>query len=362
MNATDPLTPRQRRVLALVVRDHVVSAQPVASGGLVRQHDLPYSSATVRHDLGLLEDLGYLSQPHTSAGRVPTVAGYRYFVEHLMLHAELPAAERDTISHQFHQAGWDLERWLQLSASVLARASGVAALVAAERWPSAPLRRVDLLLMDDGLVQLVGILGNGTVRQLRWRPESAVDQTQLDQVTLQINDRLAERREPSGLQEPGVVQEPGVFHEPSGLQDPGSPPEPVGLTTQVLAAVERLRRGTEQRGSAQLYHAGLSQILEQPEFADGGRLRDVVDLLEHGQGLEAILGRLPKGGVHVIIGGEPPFERLPYMSLVLAPFGDPAPAGILGVVGPTRLAYDRAVPSVGFIARLMTRLMAGAAA
>ena len=132
-----------------------------------------------------------------------------------------------------------------------------------------------------------------------------------DQVTLRINDRLAERREPSGLQEPGVVQEPGVFHEPSGLQDPGSPPEPVGLTTQVLAAVERLRRGTEQRGSAQLYHAGLSQILEQPEFADGGRLRDVVDLLEHGQGLEAILGRLPKGGVHVIIGGEPPFERLP---------------------------------------------------
>ncbi len=350
MTATDPLTLRQRRVLALVVRDHVVSAQPVASGGLVRQHDLPYSSATVRHDLGLLEDLGYLSQPHTSAGRVPTVAGYRYFVEHLMQRVELPAAERDTISHQFHQAGWDLERWLQLSAAVLARASGVAALVAAERRQGAPLRRVDLLRMDDGLVQLVGILADGSVRQLRWRPEPPVDQSQLDQMALRINHDLAERREPGRSRMPGASTATG------------GPTDVAGAEAEVLDAVERLRHGTEHRGAAQLYHAGLSQILEQPEFADGGRLREVVELLEHGQGLESILGRLPKGGVQVIIGGEPPFERLPYMSLVLAPFGDPAPAGILGVVGPTRLAYDRAVPSVGYIARLMTRLMAGAAA
>jgi heat-inducible transcriptional repressor len=338
MTSPDPLTPRQRRMLELVVRDHVESAQPVASGGLVRQHHLPYSSATVRHELGQLEDLGYLSQPHTSAGRVPTVAGYRYFVEHLMQRAELPAAERDTIRHQFHQAGWDLERWLKLSAAVLARASGVAALATAEPRQSAPLRRVDLLCMDDGLVQLVAILGNGAVRQLRWMPEAEVDQARLDQLMPRVNARLADAAEPDGTWEPG------------------------GLEAEVLAAVARLGQATEQQGGAQLYHAGLSQILEQPEFADGGRLREVVELLEYGQGLEPILGRLPEGGVQVIIGGEPPLERLPYMSLILAPFGHPTARGVLGVVGPTRLAYDRAVPSVVFISRLMTRLMAGAPA
>ena len=95
-------------MLALVVRDHVVSAQPVASGGLVRQHDLPYSSATVRHDLGLLEDLGYLSQPHTSAGRVPTVAGYRYFVEHLQRRrcCHFPLRARPCRSHCPRRLAW----------------------------------------------------------------------------------------------------------------------------------------------------------------------------------------------------------------------------------------------------------------
>ncbi len=340
MSGADILTPRQRRLLALVVRDHVRSAQPVASGGLLREHGLPFSAATIRHDLGLLEDLGFLSQPHTSAGRVPTVAGYRYFVEHLMERAELPAAERETIRHQFHQAGWDLERWLRLSAAVLARTCGLAALVAAEQTVDAPLRRIDLLRTDDGWVQLVGILGNGALRQLRWRPEDAVDQVQLDQLMARINARLATPAR--------------------GDDAPSAVPT---LEAEVLAALDRLRQAERRREATQLFHAGLSQVLEQPEFADGGRLRDLVGLLEHGQGLEAILGHLPPSGVQVIIGGEPPLERLPHLSLVLASFGrPPAPVGLLGVVGPTRLAYDRAVPSVGYISGLVTRLMAGAPA
>lgn len=337
MSGADLLTPRQRRLLALVVRDHVRSAQPVASGGLLRQHDLPFSAATIRHDLGLLEDLGFLSQPHTSAGRVPTVAGYRYFVEHLMERAELPLAERETIRHQFHQAGPDLERWLRLSAAVLARSCGLAALVAAEQSVDAPLRRIDLLRTDDGWVQLVGILGNGALRQLRWRPEAAVEQGQLDQLMARINSRLAAR---ASWQEAAV-------------------PAP-GLEAEVLSALDSLRRFEPRREATQLFHAGLGQVLEQPEFADGSRLRELVGLLEHGQGLEPILGRLPQGGVQVLIGGEPPLEGLPHFSLVLASFGrPPAPVGLLGVVGPTRLAYDRAVPSVGFISGLVTRLMTG---
>lgn len=337
MSGDHLLTPRQRRLLALVVRDHVRSAQPVASGGLLKQHGLPFSAATIRHDLGLLEDLGFLSQPHTSAGRVPTVAGYRYFVEHLMERAELPLAERETIRHQFHQAGWDLERWLRLSAAVLARSCGLAALVAAEQSVDAPLRRIDLLRTDDGWVQLVGILGNGALRQLRWRPEAVVDQGQLDQLMARINARLAS---------------PAVWEEAAFA--------PPGLEAEVLSALDRLRRAERRREATQLFHAGLGQMLEQPEFADGSHMRELVGLLEHGQGLEPILGHLPQGGVQVLIGGEPPLEGLPHFSLVLASFGrPPAPMGLLGVVGPTRLAYDRAVPSVGFISGLVTRLMTG---
>ncbi|MCE7937976.1 hypothetical protein DCC79_00965 [bacterium] len=247
------LTDRQQRILALVVHEHVQAAQPVASGSLVRRYDLGVGTATVRSELAVLESLGLLMQPHTSAGRVPTVAGYRYFVEHLMRAAELPVNERRTIRHQFHQAGTDLDRWMRLAAAVVARVSGVVGLVA------------------------------------RRETDSAM-----------------------------------------------APP--------------------------QLYHAGLTQILYAPEFATGDRLRVVVELLEHGRGLEPILDRLPQTGVQVIIGGEPPLERTPHVALVLARFGpSPRSGGVIGVVGPPRLAYERAVPTVGYVARLMDQLMASTA-
>jgi len=251
MNIT--LSDRQRRLLALVVHDFVQTAQPVASGALVRQHDLAFSSATVRHELAALEDMGLLTQPHTSSGRVPTVAGYRYFVEELMHIGELPQRDRRAIRQRFQQVGGDLDRVMRLSAAVVARVSGVAGLAAA--WPS---------------------------------------------------------------------------H--------AAPPEP------------------------QLYHAGLAQILYAPEFATADHLRGIVELLEHGEALEPILGRLPPTGVQVIIGGEPPLERTPYLTLVLARFGQPAlPCGVLGVVGPTRLPYERAVSCVSFVARVMNQLLTGQA-
>ncbi len=251
MEAIDSqLTERQRLILAMLIQDYVRTAQPVASGALVRQHGLGVSTATVRHELASLEALGLLEQPHTSAGRVPTVAGYRYFVEHLMRSAVLSPEERRMIRHQFHQAGWDGEHWMSLSAAVVARISGAAGLVA----------------------------------------------------------------------------------EASGA------------------------------GRPRLYHAGLVEILYVPEFADSDRLRGVVELLEYGHGLEPIIDRLPETGVQVIIGGEPLLERTPYLTLVLARFGRPPGfSGVLGVVGPTRLAYQRAVSTVGFVSGLMNQLIASQA-
>lgn len=245
------LTDRQAYILSLVVHDYVQTAQPVGSEMLVTRHALGVSAATVRNELARLEAAGLLSHPHTSAGRMPTVSGYRYFVENLMSSAGLTVPEQRTIRHQFHQAGGDSGRWMRLSAAVMAHTSGAAGLVAAD--------------------------GDG-----RWSPR--------------------------------------------------------------------------------FYHAGLTQILDEPEFSDYERLRDIVEILEHGQGLGPITSRLPLEGVHVIIGGEPPLEDVPHVTLVLARFGATQHHGILGVVGPTRLPYDRAVPAVSFVASLMTELLAGDAA
>lgn len=115
------LTPRQRQILKLLVQEYVSSAAAVGSSTLQHQGDLGVSSATIRNELAALEELGYVSQPHTSAGRIPTIKGYRYFVQQLMEEAELPLVEQRMIRHQFHQIRHDLEQWMRLSAAVLAR-------------------------------------------------------------------------------------------------------------------------------------------------------------------------------------------------------------------------------------------------
>ena len=108
-----------------------------------------------------------------------------------------------------------------------------------------------------------------------------------------------------------------------------------------------------------LYHAGLAECIEAPEFAEAESRRGIVSLLERGDGLRAVLDRLPPEGVHVLIGGEPPLEHVPYLTLVLARFGRGGHGGIVGVVGPTRLAYERAVPAVGFVSGVMSRVAGG---
>jgi len=115
----DKLTPRQRTILGLVVREYVKSASPVSSRALVEHYGIQVSTATVRNELALLEELGYLTHPHTSAARVPTHKGYNHFVERLLGEAELPLQEQRTIAHQFHQVRPDFEQWMPLAASVL---------------------------------------------------------------------------------------------------------------------------------------------------------------------------------------------------------------------------------------------------
>lgn len=332
------LTERQARILTLVVREHIATAQPVSSLRLLRHHSVGVSGATVRGELAALTDLGFVAQPHTAAGRIPTVEGYRYFVEHLMRTSGLPEAEKASIRHHFHRAGHDQERWMKLSATVMAQCSGAAAIVATPRRAATGLRHLDLVALDDGLVQVVAIMTDGVVRQWRWRPEYKIEQAILDRLGAQVN-RAAQLG--AGL-EPSKV---GELHplEASGLE----------LIAELLP---ELRQPTEPR----LYHAGLASVLDSPELAEGEGLLQLIELLEYGRGLERFFDLLAGGEVEVLLGGEPLLEMAPQVSFVLAPFGAPgAPAGVLGIVGPRRLPYERAVPAVRYVSGILTRLFAG---
>src|SRR5258708_34178633 len=149
------LNERQKTLLLLIIRDYIESAQPIGSKRLVEHYRLDFSSATIRNEMAALTEMGYLRQPHTSAGRVPTEEGYRYFVSQMMNQAELPESTQRTISHQFHQARPDVAQWMHLAASVLANQSQGASVVTAPRADQAHFQHVELMSTQGGQVMVL---------------------------------------------------------------------------------------------------------------------------------------------------------------------------------------------------------------
>ena len=184
------LTPRRQSILGMVVRAYVETAQPVGSRALVDQYGLPYSPATIRNELAALEEMGYLTHPHTSAGRVPTEEKYRYFVEHLLGEVELPLSERLMIQHQFHQVQLDLDQWMRLAAAVLAHTSRSLALVTAPKSPQSRFKHLELISLHDTVVLLVLVLMGGIVKQQMFTLDGPMSQEQLSRLSNELNALL----------------------------------------------------------------------------------------------------------------------------------------------------------------------------
>lgn len=334
------LTARQQAILGLVVRQHISTATPVGSKAIVQAYGLGISSATVRSEMARLEEMGYLTHPHTSAGRVPTDKGYRYFVERLLGETELSPAERRMIRHQFHQVRPEMGQWLRLSASVLAQAARSMAWVTAPSAPQCLFRHLELISIRDALVLVVLVLQGGMVRQRMLNLARTVSQDELGWMANHLSELFG-----------------GLTAEEIAARLAGLSP----LEAQVGELVTEMMQRPDGRGRSEIYRDGLINILEQPEFAEGQSARQVFGLLEESNFLEAILSDIPAsavGGVQVIIGGEGPWEELSDCSLVLSHYGVVSRVtGELGVLGPRRMPYGRAISAVRYVANLMSELI-----
>src|SRR5215212_7818381 len=181
---------RRELVLKLVVQEFIENPlTPVASELLVRKYGLNVSSATVRNELAALEELGYLMHLHTSAGRVPTDAGYRYFVENLMDRMPLSQTEQRTIRHQFYQVRSELDQWIQLAGAVLARTAQNASVVTPPRAYQSRFKHLELIAIHDTTVLLVLVLHDGTIRQQTFTLDTAHQQEDLSRSATRINER-----------------------------------------------------------------------------------------------------------------------------------------------------------------------------
>lgn len=331
-------TARRQNILRHVVEEYVVTAQPVGSGSVARRQRPPVSSATVRNEMAVLEGFGYIAQPHTSAGRVPTDAGYRYYVERLMPGLAPSPGEERRIRHQFHQVESEVGQWAHLATSVLADTVHAAAVVALPVSPKARVRRVELLGLHDRAVLVALILRSGSVRQHVERVEEPIERDELGRINAGLNERLEGRTARQ------------VARQVERLS---------GVEAAFGETVARMLDQADRQRFEEIYYEGLSHILAQPEFAQSDKLRPLVEVLERSQLLGSFLADAMDGqGVQVIIGNEHRLEPLRSTATILTGYGTGNNVrGVLGVVGPTRLPYWRAVPMVRFMADLMDVLV-----
>jgi heat-inducible transcriptional repressor len=335
------ISERQKLILALVIRDFIETAQPVGSRRLVEKFKLDFSSATVRNEMADLTEMGYLRQPHTSAGREPTEEGYRYFVRQLMGHTDLPVEIKRTITHQFYQARHDVDQWMRLAASVLAHQSQAASLVTAPHPEKARFKHLELISTLGRQVLMVLVLTGGEVRQQMLVLAEPVSQEQLSAVALEVNERC------QGLDAESLSLLTGQANT---------------LEQDVLKLItEEMERSSAILGG-EVYRDGLTNVLAEPEFAETEGARQALRVFEERSLLEDLLTRTiltsSVGGVQVLIGGEDTWEELRQCSMVLARYGAPGLAtGTLGVLGPIRMAYGRTISTVRFVAGLLSDLV-----
>ncbi len=339
-----PLDARARAILGAVIDEYVETATPVGSQALVARYGLRVSSATVRNIFTELEAAGFLAQPHTSAGRTPTDAGYRYYVESIMETISLPPVEQLMIRHQFGQVEYASEHWFRLAATTLASVTRAAGLATPAKPRAARVRRIDLVSLQEHLASVILVLREGTLKQSLLTLQESIDEDGLAAVAQLLNAHL----------------EGATANEIEGRLERFAGDDPVHTLARRCA--QRLAATMHEFDAAkieELFSDGLLNVMEAPEFAQSEKLRRVFSALENRAYLGELLSSVAGAGrIQLFIGHENAPPEMGECSLVLAPYGRPGRAvGVVGVLGPTRMSYPHTIGTVRFVSGLMNELV-----
>ena len=333
-----PLTTRQKKILSLIVHEHIASAEPVGSKSLVQKYSMDMSSATVRNEMAALTEAGLLRQPHTSAGRIPTEDGYRYFVRQLMNETSLPPAIRATINHQFSQMSNDIQQWMRLAASVLANRTNSASLITSPQANHVQFKHLELIATHGRQVLAILVLEGGQIHQHMLVLDEPVSQEHLSVISRKFSQLLTGQS----------IIRVSDFKEPLST-----------IEAQILAWIEEEMIRSDQVPTGNIVLDGLTNVLSEPEFSDSEEARRALRLLEERSLLQDLLTQtiLPDsiGGVQVLIGGEGTWDDLRQCSVILSKYGSPGMAtGTIGVLGPMRMSYGHSISLVRFLSGMLS--------
>jgi heat-inducible transcriptional repressor len=320
---------RKAAILRAVIEEYIATAQPVASSSITRTAGLGVSSATVRNEMNELEREGYLAQPHTSAGRVPTDLGYRFYVDQMRAPGRLATREEQAVSHFFRDTHHALEDMLHETSQLLVRLTDHASVVVGPQPDAATVRSVQLVELKAGVVLLVAVLSTGAVEKVTLMvPEALASQGAIARASAALNDAL-------------------VGHSPGSLPAPG----PTGIAEADTLADTAYRALAEvsRTPESSVMVAGKGKLASE-SFDTNDQAVRLLELLEQQVVVVTMVRNVLDAGLSVRIGTENELEELQNCSLVLARYaGADNISGMVGVLGPTRMDYKRALAAVSVV-------------
>ena len=333
------LNERKKALLNIVASEYIRTASPMSSDTIARHYGLGVSSATVRNDMADLEEMGYITRPHPSAGGVPADNAYRFYVEQLTGVVSPPPSMRAFIRRQLQKAERDVEAWTRLAAAILSQVVHNAAIATFPQAERSRLKHLELVRLQEFLALLVLVL-----HQVRLRPqllpvETPVTQEELTTTANKLNTYLCGKTRAE--------------------MTASAVPDPSPLEQRVTEESAHLMEAVDRQAYEDHHIEGLRHMLSQPEFTVASRAREAVEVLED-RGLVAdLLAQASDcGTVRVIIGQENRRDSLRPFSVVICQYGVPGEAtGVVSVIGPTRMDYATAMTGVQYLSQLMGELL-----
>ena len=336
------LTERNKKILEAIIEDYITTAEPVGSRAVTKRHGLSLSPATVRNVMADLEEMGFLCSPHTSAGRVPTDKAYRFYVDSLLAVGTIDEAERERIRKRYSTAGRDVGAVLRETSLMLSSVSHYMGIVLAPRFSSTIFRHIEFVKLGGRRILAILVAQNGTIQNKLIESEEELVAADLVRMSNYLNELL------EGLAVSEVRAK--ILEE---MQS-----EKV-LYDDLLSRALKLSEQTLEEGGAQIFIEGQTNILEQPEFADVRRMREVFRAFEEKSQIVNLLDRsLSAQGVQIFIGSETHLNQMEGLSVVTSTYlTGKNTLGVLGVIGPTRMGYAKVIPIVDYTARLVSRIL-----
>ena len=339
------LDDRKKAILRAIVENYITNAEPVGSRSIAKNTNLNLSAATIRNEMGDLEELGYLTQPHTSAGRIPSGSGFRLYVDSLMEKYLMTAAELEQLRSVMLNKVRELDKIVKDVSAAFSNLTSLPTFGMLPSVESGSIKSIKLVGIDERTIMLIVSDNSGLVKNKLLRLKEGVSPEVITQLNKVLNDNLT-----------------GLTSSEINLSNIIEVQNAVGVNVEILTSVlELVHEAISEIDKHEVYMEGTTNILRFPEYNKIDKIREILEFFDDKESLDSMVRCLPavrEGEVSVFIGDENPAEELKGNSVVLSAYkvGN-GMTGIIGVVGPMRMDYPRVVSGVGAFARQLEKML-----